>query len=198
MVLGVVLRLPMLVALAAALFVVQGVAVWWKNHSLDGVSYRRKFYYTRGFPEEQTSVQIEVENRKLLPVSWLQAQDNWPLLVAPQNQDVLAPSHLPDRALLTNIFSLRWYERARRTYTVLLQRRGIYSIGPAMLESGDLFGFFEKSGLAGGTDTLTVFPKLLSMQQLGLPAEDPFGDIRSRRRLFEDPNHPMGVREYRP
>jgi uncharacterized protein (DUF58 family) len=30
------------------------------------------------------------------------------------------------------------------------------------------------------------------------PAEDPFGDRRSRRRLFEDPNRPMGIREYHP
>ena len=36
------------------------------------------------------------------------------------------------------------------------------------------------------------------MEDVDLPAEDPFGDRRSRRRLFEDPNRPMGVREYRP
>ena len=45
---------------------------------------------------------------------------------------------------------------------------------------------------------LTVFPELLPFNHLEFPADDPFGDRRSKRRLFEDPNRPMGVREYRP
>jgi uncharacterized protein (DUF58 family) len=36
------------------------------------------------------------------------------------------------------------------------------------------------------------------LKDIYLPAEDPFGDHKSRRRLFEDPNRPMGVRDYRP
>jgi uncharacterized protein (DUF58 family) len=66
------------------------------------------------------------------------------------------------------------------------------------MDSGDLFGFFEKTQESGRVEHLTVFPALLPMQEIDLPAEDPFGDQRSRRRLFEDPNRPMGVREYRP
>jgi hypothetical protein len=33
---------------------------------------------------------------------------------------------------------------------------------------------------------------------LNLQTEDPFGDKHTRRRLFEDPNRPMGVRDYHP
>jgi uncharacterized protein (DUF58 family) len=104
--------------------------------------------------------------------------------------------------LLVNLFSLRWFERARRNYSILLRKRGVYRLGPAKLESGDLFGLFEKAGEGDADtatlDTVTVFPEPLPFRELRLPTEDPFGDRSARRRLYEDPNRPMGVRDYHP
>ena len=198
LILGIILRVPLLVALPAALLVVLGVAGLWQKHSLDGVTYRRRFHYTRAFPGETVPLHVEVENRKFLPLSWLRIQDPWPKAVGPEDEEILAPSHIPDRGYLTNVFSLRWFERARRAYQLLFRKRGVYAVGPARMDSGDLFGFFEKVQEGERVEHLTVFPALLPMQEIDLPAEDPFGDRRSRRRLFEDPNRPMGVREYRP
>ena len=198
LIIGIILQLELLVALSTSLFVILGVAVWWQKHALDGVTYRRKLHYNRGFPGEKTSLQVEVENRKLLPLSWLRTQDPWARAVGPEDEEVMAPSHIPDRGFLTNVFSLRWFERARRTYSLQFRKRGIYPVGPVRLDSGDLFGFYEQHKESGPVEYLTVFPSLLPMPKTDLPAEDPFGDRRSRRRLFEDPSRPMGVREYRP
>lgn len=189
---------PFLITLSTALFVIIGVAWWWQKRSLLGVNYRRRFHYTRGFPGERINLQVEAENQKLLPISWLRVQDSWARAVGPEDKEVLAPSHIQDRGFLTNTFSLRWYEKARRSYTLLLRKRGVYSIGPARLDSGDLFGIFEKTKEITKSEYLTVFPTLLPVTKLGFPAEAPFGDRRSPRRLFEDPNQPMGVREYLP
>jgi uncharacterized protein (DUF58 family) len=71
-------------------------------------------------------------------------------------------------------------------------------VGPAEIESGDLFGIFNHEAYLGATEQLTVFPALAPLERLTLPPENPYGDQRSRRRLFEDPNRPMGVREYHP
>lgn len=196
--LGVILQIPILIGLSVSLFVVFGISNWWSKHSLDGVTYKRRFYYSRAFPEEEVPTQIEVENKKFLPLSWLRIQDPWPKAVGPDDEEILAPSHIPDRGFLTNIFSLRWYERSRRNYKLKFRRRGSYAVGPARIDSGDIFGFFEQVREERLVNLLTVFPKLLPKQEIDLPTEDPFGDIRSRRRLFEDPNHPMGVREYHP
>jgi uncharacterized protein (DUF58 family) len=198
LILGWVFKEPTLVALPSGLIVVFGIAMWWRNRSLDGVTYRRHFHFTRAFPGEKVNLRVEVENRKLLPLTWLRVQDAWSNAVGPEDEEVLAPSHIPDRGFLSNVFSLRWFERARRTYILLFRKRGIYTIGPARLDSGDLFGIFEQVKEVGPNQTLTVFPTLLPFSEMGFPAEDPFGDRRSRRRLFEDPNRPMGVREYRP
>lgn len=197
-ILGLVARSPFLIALSTTMLVILGLASWWRKHALDNLLYRRRFHYKRAFPGEKFPVRVEVENRKLLPLSWLRIQDPWPKAVGPEDEDILAPSHVPDKGFLTHVFSLRWYERARRSYMLLYRKRGVYPIGPAQLESGDLFGIYEQSAPLGGIEHLTVFPSLASLDEIFLPAEDPFGDSRSRRRLFEDPNRPMGVREYHP
>lgn len=197
-VLGLFLEVPMLVALPTMLIVVLAIATWWKNRALNGVVYIRRPYYRRAFPGETVPLKLEIENRKLLPLSWLRVQDPWPRAVGPVDEELLAPTHLVAEGLLTNVFSLRWYERARREYTLKFRKRGVYTVGPVRLQSGDLFGMYEDIRDVGPTETLTVFPELLPLRALDLPAEDPFGDIRSRRRLFEDPNRPMGVRAYHP
>jgi uncharacterized protein (DUF58 family) len=198
MLIGIVLKEPFLITLSASLLVIVGVAWWWKKKSLIGVTYRRQFHYTRGFPGERIRVKIVVENRKILPISWLRIQDDWAQTVGPELEDVLAPSHIQDRGILTNVFSLRWYEKAQRQYNLLFRTRGVFQIGPARIDSGDLFGIFEMKDESSHNQYLTVFPTLLPFSKLDFPAEDPFGDRKSLRRIFEDPNRPMGVREYKP
>jgi uncharacterized protein (DUF58 family) len=57
---------------------------------------------------------------------------------------------------------------------------------------------YEQSAVLGKEDQITVFPAMIPVEEINLPPENPFGDRRSRRRLLEDPNFPMGVRDYRP
>jgi uncharacterized protein (DUF58 family) len=197
-VLGLVLRVPTLPSLATALAVVIAVASWWRKRALDGVIYRRRFHYTRAFPGEEVPLRLQVENRKLLPISWLRIRDPWPYAIGPEDENVLAPTHLPKIGQMVNIFSLRWFESSRRSYTLRFRKRGVYPVGPALLESGDLFGMYSETREVGPAEHLTVFPRLAPISEKDLPAEDPFGDRRSRRRVFEDPSRPMGVREYHP
>ena len=194
---GAIANIPYLSTFSAALAVLLGITSWWRRHSLDGVMYRRRPYYRRAFPGERVPLKVEVENHKPLPLSWLRIEDPWPWAVGPEDDAILAPSHLPEQGLLKNIFSLRWFEKTSRKYTLLFRKRGLYKVGPATLQSGDVFGMYELSRKEEQVDYLTVFPEILPLNHLDLPAEDPFGDRRSRRRIFEDPNQPMGVREYR-
>ena len=195
---GAITDIPYLMTFSAALGVLLGITSWWRRHSLDGVVYRRRPYYRRAFPGENVPVQVDIENRKPLPLSWLRIEDPWPLAVGPEDETILVPSYVPDEGLLTNVFSLRWFEKMRRNYTLLFRKRGLYKVGPATLQSGDVFGMYEVQRKDEHANYLTVYPKILPLERLDLPAEDPFGDRRSRRRIFEDPNQPMGVREYRP
>jgi uncharacterized protein (DUF58 family) len=55
------------------------------------------------------------------------------------------PSHIPKQGFLVNLYSLRWHQRITRSYTLVFHKRGIYQIGPLMLQAGDLFGMYEQS-----------------------------------------------------
>jgi uncharacterized protein (DUF58 family) len=196
--LGIFLQNYTTAVFALILILIGLLARWWQKHSLDGVTYQRGLIYRRGYPGESLAMRLEVENRKFLPISWLRIEDRVPLAVAPAQESLLQPSHLPDVGLLINHFSLRWYERDRILCNLLLRTRGVYRLGPARLESGDILGIFEQVNPDGPEDYVTVFPKLLPFSALRLPADDPFGERSTRRRLYDDPNLPMGVRDYQP
>lgn len=196
--LGALIQSRLLLALSLTIGAVMAVSYWWYRHALDEIVYRRRWHYQRCFPGEESDMRIEVENRKPLPVSWLRASDNWPKAVSPTEEDALAPSHIPNQGYLVNVFSLRWFERSSRSYRLCFRQRGLYAVGPTTLQSGDLFGLYTETRKLPNEEYLTVFPELLPLSALKLDTQDPFGDRRARRRLLEDPNLPMGVREYRP
>ncbi|MGE5263051.1 MAG: DUF58 domain-containing protein, partial [Acidobacteriota bacterium] len=78
------------------------------------------------------------------------------------------------------------------------QHRGYFILGPARMKSGDLFGLFERERVSPRTDRLIVYPRVLPMEDWGLPPKDPLGDIKARVQFLNDPTRPRGVREYRP
>ncbi len=197
-ILGLFGRVYPLAAFSLMLLIISAVAFWWQKHALDEVKFRRKLLYRRGYPGETLQMTIEIENRKFLPLPWLRVQDSTPAAVGPQDESLLRPTHVPDIGMLVSLFSLRWFERDKRMITLSLRKRGVYRLGPACIESGDLFGIFDREQELSEVDYLTVFPESLAFQTLQLPAGDPFGDRIARRRLYEDPNQSMGVRDYQP
>jgi uncharacterized protein (DUF58 family) len=196
--LGALFDLPWVVTLAVTLLVVLLLAWWWNRYALRNIHYRRRWHYRRGFPGERFDLRIEVENRKPLPVSWLRVRDAWPNAVGPEDADILAPTHIPGQGTLVNLYSLRWFQRSVRAYTLLMRKRGYYPVGPYDLESGDILGIFQSERRVEHNEYITVFPELIPFKALRLPTDDPFGDQRARRRRFEDPTQVMGVRDYHP
>jgi len=195
---GAFFGLPELVAFATTLGVIVGLARLWQRHALRQVSYQRRISYRRGFPGESSEAQIDVANHKRLPVIWMRTSDSWPTGAPPQDATLMAPSHLPERGWVVNQYSLRWQQRVTRRFPFQFEQRGVYPLGPVKLESGDPFGLFETEREEEQSDRLVVFPQLLPIKTLRLNADDPFGDRGARRRLFEDPTQPMGVRDYQP
>lgn len=181
------------------LITVLTIARLWNRFSLYRISYRRRWRYRRGFPGEETRLRIEVENQKLLPLSWLRISDRWPEEVRPLQEESCTRSHIAGYINLINLYSLRWHEKITRNFELRFRKRGLYPLGPVEMESGDLFGLYRnQKEMATQEDYLTVFPELLPLNTVQLRADDPFGDRRSQRRLFQDINQPYGIRSYHP
>jgi uncharacterized protein (DUF58 family) len=66
------------------------------------------------------------------------------------------------------------------------------------MNTGDIFGFNAVQSDEEHWDPFIVYPKVYTLPELGLPAERPFGEIKGRQRIFEDPSRIAGLREYRP
>jgi uncharacterized protein (DUF58 family) len=195
--LGLLVGRPGLLVLPIFLLITIAAGKWWNSRVLREVMYRRHIIRKRVFPGETVDLEVQVENAKALPVPWLRVEDEWPLDVLPTDQ-ALDPSHKPDMGNLTHVFALRWYERIRRSYTLLADKRGMYGLGPTRLYSGDVFGLFQAERVIEQQDYVIVYPRILTLAELNLPSKEPFGDARARHRLLKDPSRTMGARDFQP
>lgn len=191
-------RNPGLLALGAVMFIVLAVGKVWKNLALVGVLYRRSFNRTHVFPGEAVEMTINVSNNKRLPLTWLRFQDSLP--VPPESRNVIARpiGDTYDVYMLLNSYSMHAYEEVRRVFTLRFHKRGFYQIGPVTYQSGDLFTLFRVEREYAYTNTIVVYPQIRPLEDLGLPAKEPFGDLKIRRSLFTDPINTRGIRDYQP
>jgi uncharacterized protein (DUF58 family) len=193
--LGLALNQAGLLVLAILVLVAVAAGWVWNRYSLHGIDYQRSFSERRAFLGEKVELSLEVTNRKLLPVSWLKIEDEYPLPVTLLDGTV-QPSTKPGIGLLGNLMSLRWFERAKWRYQLRCDQRGVYPFGPAHIEAGDLFGLFNSQYSRSEQDWLIIYPRVKPIELLTLPPKDPFGEVKARQRIFEDPSRTIGIRDY--
>ena len=185
-----------LLLMVALLFFLAGVvARLWDRYCLSRVEYSRHLSSQRVFFGEKIELAVEVINRKPLPLPWLQIDDELPAEVI-LLKGKTSPSHLPSNMVLNNLFSLSWYHKIKRRYPVQCLQRGYFTFGPARIRSGDLLGFFTREKDLNATDHLIVYPKIVPLEKLLVPSNEPIGNISTRSYLFQDPLLTLGVREY--
>ncbi|HEY3249361.1 MAG TPA: DUF58 domain-containing protein [bacterium] len=182
--------------LGFAIFLSAGASYLWDRYCLSRVEFRRTFTPRRAFYGETVTLTMEVTNRKLLPLAWLEVVDELPEELVPLKGRII-PSLRQRRQHLVNMFTLRWYERVRRRFTLRCDARGYFALGPARLRSGDIFGFTVRGTDLEHVDYLLVYPRVVPLAALGLPALHPIGDVPMRH-LLEDPTRIAGVRGYEP
>jgi uncharacterized protein (DUF58 family) len=170
----------------------------WSRYALAQVQFRRHLGQDRLAFAEETDLVVDIYNAKPLPVPWLLASDEYPEGLTLLTGKLGMSSETAFRRALINLVSLRWYERVRRTYRVRGDKRGVYQFGPAELEAGDIFGLRRQRKTVATTDTLLVYPKIVPIEELGLPAARPVGELATKTRLIEDPLRYLAVRPYRP
>ncbi len=197
LVLGILLHQGTLVSLGILGLTTLGIAGVWGRGALAGVTYERRLSEDHVFWGERVDVDVTLTNYKLLPLTWLEAEEplSRKLNFLPPKPDLVAVAR---EMVLTHSTALRPFERVRWHYEMECPVRGLYRLGPVVLRSGDPFGLYTREAQQAAPAQLYVYPKTLSLPALGLPPRRPFGDIRASRMLLEDPLRTAGVREYRP
>jgi uncharacterized protein (DUF58 family) len=74
--------------------------------------------------------------------------------------------------------------------------RGIYTLGPAELSSGDLLATRSFSSVDDTALRIVVHPKIVPMPAFRLSSNRPFGDLKADPKSHEDPTRPSGCRPY--
>ncbi len=166
----------------------------WSRLSLVGVSCQRFISERRAFPGEIIEFKLSVTNRKLLPLPWIQVEDELPLAFA---SDInLEPSQHPHTGLLACNTAMLWYSEVSWRYQLHCRHRGYYKLGPLVATSGDIFGLYPRATTENDIDHLISYPRSIPLEQLDIPSRYPLGETKAEQRIFEDPTRTIGVRDY--
>ncbi len=196
-VVGVLGALSPAVALGVFILLAGGLAKAWAARSLENVELERHLPESRAFPGEEIRLTYRLTNKKLIPIPRIEMRDHIPELLSPEELH-LPPSSAPNSTLYTHRTHLGWYERASWSLDLPCPERGYYRLGPARLTSGDGFGIFSDERDEENIASIVVYPRTVAMEDLGLPAARPLGEIRGKERMFEDPMRFAGLRDYEP
>jgi len=155
----------------------------WTTRAMASITFQRLFP-KRLFLGETITLKLDIINKSRLPVVWLRLQESLPLEIATM-------------PFYQHVLSLGPRERTSLSYQLVARKRGYYSIGPLHLTSGDLLGFSKENRLEGAVDYITVYPRVIPLPKISLPSHSPIGNLRHKQPIFEDPNRPIGKRDYR-
>ncbi len=194
---GMITRERALSLLGLLTIITAGGAWLWSRYSLDNLEYSRRLSDDRLFTGERLTMHVTLINRKFLPLAWCEIEDEVADRLRIIDRLVL-PSGIPGVAMLRITTSMRWFERATWPIVVECRARGVYSLGPVTLRSGDLFGFFNRRHTFNDVAKVIVYPKIAQLDEISIPPRHLFGDQRIRRQILTDPSRTVGIRDYRP
>jgi len=174
---------PIFIRLAVTLLVILVISGIWTVLSLWGVSIHRSTRTTRKQVGEVFSEEIEVLNYSILPKLWLKVTDQSQLLGGTGSR------------VLTSIG-----RKQSRNYVAftLLQKRGWFTLGPTIIESGDIFGLFLRIKTFDSQLRLLVIPFMFDLQFFLVPSGILPGGHALREKSLEVTPYAAGVREYVP
>ncbi|MDQ3541880.1 MAG: DUF58 domain-containing protein, partial [Chloroflexota bacterium] len=196
-VISALLRQPILTLIAVAIAAVAlTVRVWW-DQCFRGLTYTRKFSTVRAFHGDEISLDLEVVNAKPLPITRLEVSDSATINVEILNR-TLEPSENHQTRTLRSLFSLGMYERVNYRYRIACRSRGWHRFGPVVLSASDPLGLVVRRETQKGIGGFLVYPRIVPITHLVVPARQPFGDFTPQQSLVEDPMRMAGVREYVP
>ncbi|HEY3378180.1 MAG TPA: DUF58 domain-containing protein [Armatimonadota bacterium] len=194
---GVLLHAPALTALGVLSLALVSISGFLRRRVLNHVTYERRFNETHLFMGEILEISCNLKNRGRLPIVSLYADDSAPAgfqLVGAGSDERFNPD---DRVNLAQHSALKPGEHTSRQTRVRAMKRGYFSFGSVYLRAFDILGLSMFERIDTIADKLIVYPRVFSLEALGIPTNDPFGQFAAVRRLIEDPSRIMGARDYR-
>jgi uncharacterized protein (DUF58 family) len=198
--LGLLWRAPGLAAVGIVGLTIVAAAMLLGKRALRRVRYERRLSETRAFIGEQVTVACRVTNAGRLPLLSLVTRDDAPRSFIEVSEDGVSDPEADPRDLvsLSQLVSLKPNGYASRTFRLRATRRGYFPFRPAALNAVDALGLSDSERIDDPRDAVLVYPRVFALDALGLPPQQPLGEMVALRRLIEDPMRAMGARDYEP
>ena len=170
-------------------------AKWWAKISLNAVMVSQKLSIQKLFAGESTTLILDVQNAKWLPVPWFELKKQIPRDLQINGPFIFNSSTNMNQLLLSA--SLQKDSKMTWEIEIYCGKRGIYRIGQSVIRSGDFFGLYEdeRNGDEQFID-LVVYPRFYKFEELSLESIKPFGELRGKEIIFEDISQLIGIRDY--
>ncbi len=166
--------------LSYVLMAIVPLAYVWSKINLRGLEIIADRSTDRLQEGAQYEERITVRNRTWLSKIWLEIND---------------PSDMPGhvaRQIVTVPAKGSATFRARST----IVRRGLYSVGPVEVTTGDPFGLFRHTRAFGNAQNILVYPRAVDLPSFFVPPANLPGEGRFRRRTHQVTPNASGVRPY--
>ena len=134
---------------------------------------------------ESVEASVSLRNAKGLPAPWIFWRDQIDPGLDVEGETCAFES-LPARA------------ESLLSYRLHSTRRGLFRLGPAVVEASGPFGLVRRFQVEPDVRFLTVFPRTVSLGEGWPLGHRPIHEVPRRRSLFEDPSRFLGVRPYEP
>ncbi len=183
-----------LVLLAALFTLFLGLMpIFWYGHALRHIVVHAILSQQDVLFCEDITLTLTIENRKLLPLPWLQIA-----IVLSPPLVILTEPEMQRKSLsqVSETWLLLPFQRVTRRYHLRCHARGSYMLGPAIVRSSDPFGWLECEVSLPVQLPLVVYPLLMPVEKLALVSRYPFGEHSTNLPLVEDPLQVIGIREY--
>ncbi len=161
------------------------VAVGSSRAWLSGLDCERSVDQTQIRQGETVRVTVRVTNRRGWPIPWIFIEDYCPADFPIAGNNKRLAMLLPGRTVALE-------------YTLTCPRRGYHRIGPALYESGDLFGLHKRFRSGENRDYVSVLPTVAYIETFNVAARRPQGPVRITSRIYTDPTRINNIREYTP
>jgi uncharacterized protein (DUF58 family) len=178
-----ILRIDFYFTIVYLFFAVYILSQVWTRHSAKQLRVERQFP-GRAFSGHSVTARLTIRNAGWLPIPWLTVHESLPV-------------ELSNPPFLRQVAGLGPNDEREFSYTLDCRRRGYYRIGPLRMEAGDLLGITKPVRVDEDFEHLIVYPRVVSLQELGLPTRSPLVALPAAMPLFEDPSRVMGIRDYR-
>jgi uncharacterized protein (DUF58 family) len=156
------------------------IAYAWSRLNLRGIEVIPDRHTDRLQEGADFEERVTVRNSSWFPKVWLEIDD---------------PSDMPGHRARRVVVVPSKGEKTWRVHSTIT-RRGLYSVGPVEVTTGDPFGLFRHTRTWGGAQNVLVYPRATELPNFSVPAASLPGEGRFRRRTHYVTPNASGVRPY--